>query len=354
MAHASRLNGARILITGHTGFTGSWMSLKLAALGAEIHGFALPPDTKPALFDLADVWPSLKTHTLGDIADFPLLIETVQRVAPDAILHLAALPLVMAGYAHPVRTFLTNTQGTAHILEAARLTPTVRGVVAITTDKVYAPTQNGLAFDENAPLGGLDPYSASKSAAEFVIESYRHSLSTWGRSLRIEVARGGNIFGGGDFAPNRIIPDFYRAVQNDSPLKLRKPNAKRPWQHVLDLCEAYQLLLERVLEEENDAPGENWNIGPLEQESISVIDLIGRFETYWQKIPLEIELGPPETTVLALNTTKARTKLGWQPRLTLDEALQKTAEWYQTALKKPGILADLTRQQIKFHQARRY
>jgi len=206
MAHASRLNGARILITGPTGFTGSWMSLKLAALGAEIHGFALPPDTKPALFDLADVWPSLKTHTLGDIADFPLLIETVQRVASDAILHLAAQPLVIVGYAHPVRTFLTDTQGTAHVLQAARLTPTVRGVVVITTNKVYAPTQNSLAFDENAPLGGLDPYSASKSAAKFIIESYRHSLSTWARSLRIEVARGGSIFGGSDFArsPPRV------------------------------------------------------------------------------------------------------------------------------------------------------
>jgi len=127
------------------------MSLKLAALGAKIHGFALPPDTKPALFDLADVWPSLKTHTLGDIADFPLLIETVQRVASDAILHLAAQPLVIVGYAHPVRTFLTDTQGTAHVLQAARLTPTVRGVVVITTNKVYAPTQHGLTFDENAP-----------------------------------------------------------------------------------------------------------------------------------------------------------------------------------------------------------
>jgi len=349
MRQASRLNGARILITGHTGFTGSWMSLKLAALGADIHGFALPPDTKPALFDLADVWPSLKTHTLGDIADFPLLLDTVQRVAPDAILHLAAQPLVIAGYAHPVRTFLTNTQGTAHILEAARLTPSVRGVVAITTDKVYAPTQDGRAFDENALLGGKDPYSASKSAAEFVIESYRHSLSTWERSLKIEVARGGNIFGGGDFAPNRIIPDFYRAVQNGSTLKLRKPDAKRPWQHVLDLCEAYQLLLERVLDEENDAPGENWNIGPLEEETIVVIDLIRRYEAYWQEIPLEIEQGPPETNTLALNSTKARTKLGWLPRLTLDEALQKTAEWYQTALERPGLLADLTRQQIEFH-----
>jgi CDP-glucose 4,6-dehydratase len=257
MHHGKRLNGARILITGHTGFTGSWMSLKLAAQGAEIHGFALPPDTKPALFDLADVWPSLKSHTLGDIADFPLLLETVQRIAPDAILHLAAQPLVIAGYAHPVRTFLTNTQGTAHLLEAARLTPSVRGVIAITTDKVYAPTQDGRAFDENAPLGGKDPYSASKSAAEFVIDSYRHSLATWGRRLKIEVARGGNIFGGGDFAPNRIIPDFYRAVQNGSVLKLRKPDAKRPWQHVLDLCDAYQLLLERVLDEKNDSLGEN-------------------------------------------------------------------------------------------------
>ena len=352
MPHVSRLTGARILVTGHTGFTGSWMSLKLAALGAEIHGFALPPDTKPALFDLADVWPSLKSHTLGDIADFPLLLETIQRISPDAILHLAAQPLVFAGYANPIRTFLTNTQGTAHVLEAARLTPSVRGVVAITTDKVYAPIQNSHPFAENAILGGKDPYSASKSAAEFVIDSYRHSIATWGTTLKIEVARGGNIFGGGDFASHRIIPDFYRAVQIGSALKLRKPYAKRPWQHVLDLCEAYQILLERVLNDTSHEAGGNWNFGPLPNDSVTVIDLIRRLESFWQSLTLDFDQGPPETMTLTLDTTKARTQLGWHPRLSLDEALQKTAEWYQLALTNPEKLANLTRLQIEAHHAR--
>ncbi len=351
MTKSSRLDGARILITGHTGFTGSWMALKLAALGAEIHGFALAPDTKPALFDLADIWSALKSHTLGDLADYSLLLDTVQRVAPDAILHLAAQPLVLTGYAQPIRTFLTNTQGTAHVLEAARLTPSVRGVVAITTDKVYMPDPKALPFSEASRLGGKDHYSASKAAAELIIEGYRHSLSVWNRPMRIEVARGGNIFGGGDFAPHRIIPDFYRAVQSGTALKLRKPEAKRPWQHVLDLCEAYRLLLERVLNPDEKATGDNWNFGPEPQASIKVIDLIKRLEAVWQPVPLDIETGPPETLNLALNSQKARSQLGWQPRLTLDEALKLSAEWYRAALERPDQLATLTRQQIEAYGA---
>jgi len=347
MSNSSRLKGARILITGHTGFTGSWMSLKLAALGAEVHGFALAPETKPALFDLADIWSAFKSHTLGDLADFSLLSETVNRVAPDAILHLAAQPLVLTGYAQPLRTFMTNTQGTAHILEAARLAPTVRGVVVITTDKVYAPDPKALPFTEAAKLGGKDPYSTSKAAAELVIDGYRHSLAAWNRDLRIEVARGGNIFGGGDFAPHRIIPDFYSAVQSGTPLKLRRPDAQRPWQHVLDLCEAYRLLLERVLGNDAKALGENWNFGPKAQDSIKVIDLIRKLEATWQSVPLELETGPPETMTLALNSNKARTELGWTPRLSLDEALNLTAEWYQTAINHPDDIAALTRRQIE-------
>jgi CDP-glucose 4,6-dehydratase len=350
MSNSTRLKGARILITGHTGFTGSWMSLKLAVLGAEIHGFALAPETKPALFDLADIWSAFKSHTLGDLADFSLLSDTVNRVAPDAILHLAAQPLVLTGYAQPLRTFMTNTQGTAHILEAARLASSVRGVMAITTDKVYAPDSKKLPFTEAARLGGKDPYSASKAAAELVIDGYRHSLAAWNRSMRIDVARGGNIFGGGDFAPHRIIPDFYRAVQGGVPLKLRRPDAKRPWQHVLDLCAAYRLLLERVLGEDTSSPGENWNFGPEATDSIKVIDLIKKLEATWQRVPLDIETGPPETLTLALNSNKARSELGWTPRLSLDEALKWTAEWYQAAIDHPSDLATLTRRQIEAYE----
>ena len=184
-----------------------------------------------------------------------------------------------------------------------------------------------------------------------VIDAYRYSLPSWGRALTIEVARGGNIFGGGDFAPHRIIPDFYRAAQNGSTLKQRKPQAKRPWQHVLDLCDAYQILLERVLGGDSTHPGENWNFGPLSEDSIPVIELIQRLESFWQTLPLEIESGPPETIRLTLDSTKARTKLGWHPRLNLNQALHLTAEWYKTSLINPAHVADLTRQQIGTHQA---
>ena len=180
MRHKARLSGVRILITGHTGFTGSWACLRFSALGAEIHGYALAPDTKPALFDLADVWPSLKSHMLGDLADFDLLLETVRRVQPDLILHLAAQPLVLAGYAAPVRTFMTNTQGTAHVLEAARQIKSVVGVVAVTTDKVYAPDEAALPYAEDARLGGTDPYSASKAGVIGLTKSLGKELATSG------------------------------------------------------------------------------------------------------------------------------------------------------------------------------
>ena len=349
MAPLSQLRGARILITGHTGFTGGWAALKLAHLGAEIHGFALAPDTKPAFFDLADLWPLFKSHTLGDLADYALLSQTISEIAPDAILHLAAQPLVYAGYAHPVRTFMTNAQGTAHLLEAARLTQSVRGVVAITTDKVYAPDPDALPFKETARLGGKDPYSASKAAAELIIDGYRHSLSAWNRTMPIEVARGGNIFGGGDFSSHRIVPDFYRAVQNRTALRLRNPDARRPWQHVLDLVNGYCLLLERVLEGDRTNPGEAWNFGPDPEAAIPVIDLIGKFQKAWEPVTLDKMQGLPETAALSISSTKARIELGWRPTLSLDDAIDLTVDWYRTALSAPENLAALSRAQIENH-----
>ena len=350
MRHKARLSGVRILITGRTGFTGSWACLRFSALGAEIHGYALAPDTKPALFDLADVWPSLKSHTLGDLADFDLLLETVRRVQPDLILHLAAQPLVLAGYAAPVRTFMTNTQGTAHVLEAARQIKSVMGVVAVTTDKVYAPDEAALPYAEDARLGGTDPYSASKAAAEMIISGYRHAMPAWDRAFKIETARGGNIIGGGDFSADRIVPDFVRALERQTSLVLRRPEARRPWQHVLDLIEGYRLLLERCLETNRGDLGQAWNFGPSREDAVTVATLIARLQDRWKPIALDLREGPPETKILAINAEKSRKILGWRPRLYFDGMIDATVEWYRVALQTPDELPALTRAQIEHYE----
>ncbi len=350
MSQHSRLSGVRILITGHTGFTGSWACLRFAALGAHVHGYALAPDTKPALFDLADVWPTLKSHTLGDLADFDLLLESVRRIEPDLILHLAAQPLVLAGYAAPVRTFMTNAQGTAHVLEAARQIKSVLGVVAITTDKVYAPDEAALPYQETARLGGADPYSASKAAAEMIIDGYRHSMAAWNRSLKIETARGGNIIGGGDFSADRIVPDFVRAIERQTPLILRRPAACRPWQHVLDLVEGYRLLLERCLETDRTGLGEAWNFGPHPDDAVTVATLISRLQERWKPVSLDLHQGPPETKTLAINAEKSRKILGWRPRLNFDAMIGATVDWYRMALQAPDDLPALTRDQIAHYE----
>lgn len=352
MPSSSPFSGLSLLITGHTGFTGGWAALKFAHLGADIHGLALAPDTKPALFDQADIWSVLKSHQIGDICDFQTVLDAVERVKPAVILHLAAQPLVLNGYADPAKTFLTNMQGTVHVLEAARRVSAVRGVVAITTDKVYAPDLHTLPYKETARLGGHDPYSASKAAAEYAIDAYRHSLPSWNRHLPIEVARGGNIFGGGDFAPYRIIPDFVRSVKTGIPLVLRKPDARRPWQHVLDLIDGYRLLVERVLNADPSSPGEAWNFGPKPQDAIPVIDLLNHLQRLWKPLQIQIDRGPPETTHLAIDASKAREHLSWQPKLDLETALSWTVDWYRTSLEHPDQIATLTRAQIDSYEQR--
>jgi CDP-glucose 4,6-dehydratase len=349
----SSLNNADILVTGHTGFTGSWVCHALKSLGARVHGLALPPATNPAMFTLTEVEGLLESHILGDIADNALVLETVQRLQPRAILHLAAQPLVLASYADPVGSFRTNALGTVHILEAARLTPSVQGVVAITTDKVYANEGLGLPFTEDAPLGGHDPYAASKAAAEMAIMGYRASLDSWQRTMVIETARGGNIIGGGDWSANRLIPDYVRAVASGKPLPIRHPHATRPWQHVLSLVHGYFLLLERILSSTETGAGEAWNFGPDPNDCLFVEAMVQKLSACWQKVDLPAAAPKlHEATTLVIDSTKAKQRLGWESRLSLDDAISATVDWYQTALTAPENLSALTQNQIAAYFAR--
>jgi CDP-glucose 4,6-dehydratase len=343
----SHLSGKNILVTGHTGFTGGWACLALHRFGVRVHGVALPPSTTPSLFVLADVSSTLESHALIDIGDEKQLIDHIYKIEPDAILHLAAQPLVLPSYSDPVETFRTNVLGTVHVLEAARRTPSVRGLVAITTDKVYANPETGTIFTEGDRIGGYDPYSASKAASEMAIDGYRRSLASWRRTLRIETARGGNIIGGGDFSPHRLVPDFVRSVLSDNPLPLRHPSAIRPWQHVLCLVHGYLMLLDKTLSGSRENYGEAWNFGPLPSDSISVEALLQRLGRHWRHAsfhsqPTEVH----ESATLLIDSAKARSELGWQPALDLDGAIALTADWYKIWSENPANMAETTRQQI--------
>lgn len=350
MTQFQTLRGVDILVTGHTGFTGTWACHLLYMLGARVHGYSLPPPTSPAMFDLTDARETLQSHTIGDIRDPEAVQTCFRQTRPRLVLHLAAQPLVLRSYRDPVGTFLANTQGTVNVLEAARSTPEVRGVVCITTDKVYANKGEKRPFVETDPLGGKDPYSASKAAAEMAIASFRELLATNGRDMAIEVARGGNIIGGGDWAEDRIIPDLARAISNGTPLSVRNVDAVRPWQHVLALLHGYLMLLDRIARGESQK-GDAWNFGPVDETPISVGQLLEILMSQWTSVPLQIQHVQfslqREEQYLLINSEKARTILSWQPFWSNVRATLETANWYKTSNAEKSKLLSLTQRQIQ-------
>ena len=244
---SSALHGRRVFLTGHTGFTGSWLALWLHQIGCDVTGFALEPQTAPNLFAAFNGAPRFSRSHIGDIRDADSVRRAILTAKPEIVLHLAAQPLVRRSYADPLETFLTNVLGTANVLEAARNTQTVRAFVSVTTDKVYENDERPHAYRETDRLGGKDPYSASKACAEIVTRCYQETMAGLGNGMRIAAARGGNIIGGGDWSADRIVPDYYRAVRGGHPLKIRSPDAVRPWQHVLSACHGYLLIASRLL-----------------------------------------------------------------------------------------------------------
>ena len=322
-------SGRRVFLTGHTGFKGSWLALMLDRLGAVTTGYALPPQIGQNLFEEAKVARHLRS-VAGDIRDLPALRTTVVAAEPEIILHLAAQSLVLASYEDPLGTFSTNVLGTANLLQICREVPSVRAVVVVTSDKVYHNREWTWGYRENDELGGRDPYSSSKACAELVCASFRASFLA-GKGIGTATARAGNVIGGGDWAINRIVPDFVRAVLARKPVSVRNPGSVRPWQHLLEPLEGYLMLAERLVSDRARSEGA-WNFGPPADAVQPVGQLVGDLAARWGEGAAwhhERTDQPHEATLLTLDATKARQQLGWSPRLGYAAGVQLTVDWYK-------------------------
>ena len=342
--------GKRVFLTGHTGFKGGWLALWLADLGVEVHGYALPPPTNPNFFTSTRLGLRLASSTVADIRDATALEGAMQAARPDIVLHLAAQPLVRHSYAEPVETFAVNVMGTVNLLEAVRRTPGVQAVVNVTTDKCYENREWVWPYRENEALGGHDPYSSSKACSELVTAAWRRSfLDTAG--VRLASARAGNVIGGGDWAADRLVPDFLRALDGGRPLVVRSPQATRPWQHVLEPLAGYLLLAEKLCME-GAAFAEAWNFGPDEADARPVQWII---ETLCARLPgaawqRDAAPQPHEAHTLRLDSAKAHARIGWHPRWNLQRALEATLAWHQ-AWKADADMADFSLRQIRTYEA---
>ena len=336
--------GRRVLVTGHTGFKGAWLSLWLAEMGVEVHGLADGVPTDPSLFVLAGVADGLASDRRVDVRDREGVARAVAEVAPEVVLHLAAQPFVRRSFAEPVETYATNVMGTVHVLDAVRRAGGVRVVVNVTSDKAYDNREQGRPFVEGDPMGGHDPYSSSKGAAELVADAYRRSYD-----LPIASVRAGNVIGGGDWGEDRLVPDIMRAATGGQPIRIRNPGAVRPWQHVLNPLSGYLLVAERLWGEDGGRFASGWNFGPSPGDVQPVRWLVERLTGLWPaELAWDIDPGPHphEARHLALDSTKARTELGWAPAWGLDEALARIVEWHRAHAEGQDVGA-LTRAQAR-------
>jgi CDP-glucose 4,6-dehydratase len=345
----------RTFVTGHTGFKGSWLTMWLSRSGAQVHGFALEPPTQPSLFQVARVDRLLASDTREDLASLGRLTDAMRSARPSVVFHLAAQPLVRDGHADPIGTFRTNTMGTAHLLEAVRHTPEVRAVVIVSTDKVYADDEPSSAYRESDPLGGSDPYSASKAAAEIVVAGYRQSFfgGPGGHAARVATARAGNVIGGGDWATDRLVPDCLRAFGAGLPVVLRYPDAVRPWQHVLEPIGGYITLATRLLGPDAGRFASAWNFGPPQASDVTVRELAGKVATQWgngAEVEVDVAAHLPEAPILRLDSTRTRSDLAWHPRWTLDCAVGATLEWHRAFASGADMLATSLAQIEAFEQ----
>ena len=317
--------GRRVWLTGHTGFKGAWLALWLQSLGAEVHGFSSGLVSEPSLYEVASVGDGMAGEVRGDVRSKSEVRAAVARAQPEVVIHLAAQALVQRGLVKPVETFTVNVTGTAKVLDALRVEGEPRAVVVVTSDKCYRNDGSGTPFGESDPLGGDDPYSASKAAQEHVAEAFR------GLGLPLATVRAGNVIGGGDWAPDRLLADCMRAALAGEPVTLRAPDAVRPWQHVLGPLDGYLRVAERLLEGAPDAASA-WNFGPDEADARPVGRLVERVAERWPG-GLDVRPGPPgaaagEAPMLRLDASRARTELGWEPHWDLETALDATVSWY--------------------------
>ena len=342
-----------MFVTGHTGFKGSWLTLWLASLGASVTGFSLAPESEPSLFSRADV-ASRCVSVIGDIRDRQALDDAMAAAKPDVVLHLAAQALVRRSYREPVETFATNVMGTVHCLDAVRHSPSVRACVVVTSDKCYENRDWDWGYRETEAMGGHDPYSSSKGCSELVTSAYRSSFfNDEGTACRIASGRAGNVIGGGDWSEDRLIPDMVRAFAADLSVEIRSPHATRPWQHVLEPLSGYLTLAERLAGPDGQRYADGWNFGPADDDCKPVSYIVDRLASGWPKVASWYRSKgqhPHETHSLKVDASKARTRLGWRPRLDLDTALDWTLEWYAAA--DEGVDAGaLCREQIARYAA---
>ena len=349
----SVFKGKRVLITGDTGFKGSWLTLWLDRLGAELTGFSLPPAGERPLFEAAGL-SSVIDHIDGDIRNLDALQAAFDKAKPEMVFHLAAQSLVRPSYDDPKLTFDTNVGGGVNLLEAVRKTDSVQALVFITSDKCYYPREWAWGYREIDSLGGLDPYSASKAGAEVVLIAYQESFYKERAGFGSVSARAGNVIGGGDWAEDRIIPDCMRALSAGQAIRLRNPNATRPWQHVLEPLSGYLLLAARILKDP-DTYADPWNFGPTTEAVMTVGDLADRVVELWGNGEVVIEAeaeAPHEVNLLQLNTDKAQIKLGWKPHWNVHQSVSETVAWYK-AVHEGQTEVDVTRRQIDAYMEER-
>ena len=340
--------GKRILISGHSGFKGGWLTLWLKELGAEVCGYSLAPNTTPCLFNAAQVAEGI-THVEGDILDPKKLEETFQLFQPEIVFHLAAQPLVRLSYAEPLLTYQTNVIGTLNMLEAARKTPSVKAFVNITTDKCYENMEVSRGYKEEEPMGGYDMYSSSKGCVEILSSSYRRSFLLNG-GYALATARAGNVIGGGDWAADRLIPDCVRAIESGKEIEIRNPLATRPWQHVLEPLGGY-LLLGHLLYTQGEKYAQSFNLGPEPSSVLTVAEVAKQVIAEYGKGTVKIHKRDNlhEANLLMLDITKAKTVLGWMPVYNAQQAIAHTVQWYKRFYQGQAMRA-FTLEQIHQYQ----
>ena len=325
--------GKRVFLTGHTGFKGSWLSLWLQLMGAEVKGFSLTPPTTPSLFAEANVAQQMQSE-IGDIRDFSKLSESIRSFNPDVLLHLAAQPLVRLSYKEPIETYSTNVMGTVNVLEASRYASHLKAIVVITTDKCYENREWEWGYRENEPMGGHDPYSNSKGCAELVVSAYRRSFFHTNDTAAVASARAGNVIGGGDWAEDRLIPDILRAFEKQQPVIIRNPLSTRPWQHVLEPLSGY-LVLAQQLYNQGKTFAEGWNFGPKDDDCQTVQWILDKMVHFWGEgahYQIDNSEQPHEANFLKLDCSKAASRLKWHPQWRLEQTLEQIIQWHRAWL----------------------
>lgn len=341
--------GKRVLLTGHTGFKGGWLSLWLQTMGAELKGLALEPPTTPSLFVQAEIARGM-TSQVGDIRNYEVVHQAVKSFKPEIVIHMAAQPLVRYSYKNPVETYATNVMGTVHLLEAVRQVGSAKVVVNVTTDKCYENKEWVWSYREDEPMGGFDPYSSSKGCSELVTSAYRRSYFSQ-TGIALASARAGNVIGGGDWAEDRLVPDILRAFEKNHAVVIRNPHSTRPWQHVLEPLSGYITLVEKLWHEP-ELYADGWNFGPADEDAKPVQWIVERLCEDWgldARWELDGDDHPHEAGYLKLDISKARHKIGWGPTWTLNVALNKIVEWHKVFLAK-GDLRSFTVSQIENFQ----